>query len=338
LIVVKAIDFINKKAVENGVIPANEKLIGLAQEIKSLTDPDCDVHLIDLSYNTDDEQTAGVTAQKIDDIHPDKLGQIRDADIVIFPFSDFLHSANERHFEDNLFRTLVHELLHAVGIGHNFALGTAMDNSGLEETNTDMSLEYEMSVLSFLYGEPKENIDWPLVRTKKQKHTYEPDEKYLWAPVKQYKAKVENKSFVCEDDSMSNKKINYSHLIPNEFMVKITNRKTIGENSNYDFMINIQGWVDKIFKGKPSFYPPVTKRMMPVIKVKEEVSIYGRIFNKKNNSIRITADDQWVYPDSPFIDAYSKNDKKSRINWHISAWSDNNDNLSCDMKIKFDLE
>lgn len=146
----ETIENLNHMSQKSGIIKPTQNLIELSDETVDAEDESCDLHLIQVS----NYETYGIMmvneSEFIKNV-ADRLGEMVDSDIVIYPknIKDYHTVPLKKVFEE----TLTHELLHSIGVNHNFSLASVMDyDDKIYYQSMDQWLsEYEVDVLKYLY-------------------------------------------------------------------------------------------------------------------------------------------------------------------------------------------
>lgn len=357
-VIEQVIEHINTKAHHYGLISKANNLIELASKTLNLDQESCDVQII----HFEEEETGGPVAAllkslqgvaflKRDYEHSDRLGEIRDADITIYPgnirrskqfnydYEKMDKTQQEQVISKKIYKTLMHEIFHALGVDHNFALGTVMDYDELYfDSDFDFSLAYEMDVLNFLYHGKAKTKNWPLVRTKNSDHVYIPDEKHFYVSEQWYHAKIIDGSvdFLCTD--INGKKTDYSEHIVKNFQLQLTYDNEEHAFINYaDFDFEIKHLIaESVFSVQQRLKNSEYKRLLPGLIIDTQIA-FPEDYDDDQADYYIHPNKQeaWVYP-SPFIFAYGFENDISHIDWEFDVHYPNKKrNLECNLKADF---
>lgn len=293
-LVQKAVDYINLRSVEEGLTPKNEHLIELSEKTLTENQITCGSNMIHVKENQ--KYFSGYTISSIDYENPRRLGQILNKDIYInvpnstmWSKSFFDQSTAQHAYIEQFHHEILHELLHGLGLAHNFALGSIMDYEGHSYSDRlnpgskklyreyDTSLKYEMETLKFLYGKlfQRSNVTWPLIRSTNVGTFYYVDEEPMeWGVNEegQYNGLIDSdhSRVFCEDSKhqalelgpVLSKKINISFKLINEENVDLV---PFGESSWVKVTIkNIMSSGSEIFEN-PVFAANILMRNLPAL-------------------------------------------------------------------------
>ncbi|MCB0326122.1 MAG: hypothetical protein KDD52_00735 [Bdellovibrionales bacterium] len=339
----KVIGYLNQKAIQYQLISYGESLVELADGTISLEDESCDLHLIHFDkYKPmdEDEAVTGMTISKTDYVHDNRLGETIDSDIIIYPNAlKKLGYKQQEKIEEELFDTLLHEILHALRVTHNFALGTVVDYSPRTyQGSLDKSLEYEMDVLAFLYNDKSPSKTWPLIRSLK-KGIYETEEKHFFRPEYKYEAEIIDNTlkFICKD--LEGREFDYSDRVYKNFDITFNYKSnSIPYLTFAEMGGEIENLIDENLFGENQVFGfrENKQRLYPVLKP-DIMSYFPNGIDRDKSQIYIgMGQSRIVYP-SIFVENLTGKDMKSFFDWTISIQKGDKIVMSCTLKAQFDI-
>ena len=332
-------DYVNQRAQETKLVDQNQVLVRLSSENKRLEENHCNLHL----FHVEEEAYGGISVSKIVIGDAKRLGQFLDTDIAFSAPSDWKEKSPDiesmpeyqKEVEWYFRRKVIHELMHSLGVDHNFALGTVMDYYPLEyrdeEDVYDYSLSYEMDVLSFLYKEDfvKPKRVWPLTRSRHPETYIVPEpSSYMLDPRENFEATVDkNQSrMICWKGG---KKADFSHTLPDTFSFSWTIREKnnpekipipfiTGGTATFHFNeLDLVGMGHDWTLRRPSI------RYLP------KVAFEGKVVPDFENLENI---ETFIVLPSDFQTAFSLTGK-SQVHWKYKSEEE-----TCDIKIHFTLQ